>query len=216
MWPPPLGLTTAQLDQFDELERLALGFNDKLNLYSQASAEEFRERHLGHSLALAARPFPSGSLVADWGTGGGMPGLVLAIVFPDVSFHLIDSVGKKIRAVQTMARRLELANVEAHHVRAEKWRGRITHSVSRATAPLETLWAWHERVSGAASTYAEGWRPGLICLKGGSLTEEVSALQLRYPEVHVASHSLPDWLEESPLEGKKIVTVQGTVSRETA
>lgn len=215
-WPPPLGLSPAQIDQLHDLERLALRFNEKLNLYSQASAAAFRERHLAHSLALASRPFPPGSVVADWGTGGGMPGLVLAIAFPQVSFHLIDSVGKKIRAVQTMARRLDLANVEAHHVRAERWKGEVTHSVSRATAPLETLWSWHERVSQPGAAMSKTWPSGLICLKGGDLRDEISALRTSYPELSVDRRSLPHWLDERTLEDKEIVIVTAPVSRETA
>lgn len=206
-WPPPLGLTSAQLERLDELEHLALHFNEKLNLYSQASAEEFRERHIAHSLALATHAFPRGSVVADWGTGGGMPGLVLAVAFPEVTFHLIDSVGKKIRAVQSMARRLGLSNVEAHHTRAETWQGSVSHSVSRATAPLATLWHWHSRVSSMTPTGAGGWEPGLICLKGGVLDDEVRALTSRYPDLQVRTQALPEWLEDSPLEGKVIVEV---------
>lgn len=214
IWPPPLGLTPTQLDRLGELEQLALRFNEKLNLYSQASAEEFRERHLAHSFALATRPFPPGSVVADWGTGGGMPGLVLAVAFPEVTFHLIDSVGKKIRAVQTMARRLDLSNVEAHHTRAEAWHGSVSHSVSRATAPLATLWHWHGRVNSATPAEKRGWPPGLICLKGGALDEEVHALTSLHPELEVRIQALPEWLEDSPLEGKVIVEVRTPALRE--
>ena len=214
-WPPPLGLSPTQLDRLAELERLALQFNEKLNLYSQASAEAFRERHIAHSLVLATRSFPPGSVVADWGTGGGMPGLVLAIAFPGTPFHLIDSVGKKIRAVQAMARRLGLNNVTAHHARAEAWPGRITHSVSRATSPLATLWAWHERVCEPVAFEEGHWPPGLICLKGGRLEEEIEALWQQHPNVGVKVYPLPDWLSGLKLEEKVVVEVTRGVSRDT-
>lgn len=214
-WPPPLGLNVAQLDRLAELERLALQFNAKLNLYSQASTEAFRERHIAHSLALATRSFPPDSVVADWGTGGGMPGLVLAIAFPETLFHLVDSVGKKIRAVQTMARRLGLDNVTAHHVRAEEWPGLITHSVSRATSPLATLWTWHERVCEPMASEEGQWHPGLICLKGGRLEKEIETLRQQHSNVEVEVSPLPDWLSDSKLEEKVVVEVRMGVSHDT-
>ena len=145
--PPPL--STDQEQKLRMLASLAQAFNTKINLYSEASTHEFWRRHILHSLTLACKSFPTGSRVADWGTGGGMPGLPLAILFPDVEFILIDAVQKKVRAVQTMARRLELGNVTAWHGRAEAFEGEVTHSVSRATAPLSTLWEWHQRAATA-------------------------------------------------------------------
>jgi 16S rRNA (guanine527-N7)-methyltransferase len=208
MWPPPLPLSDSQLDQLFALEEVALRFNARHNLYSEASARAFRERHLLHSLALATRPFPSDSVVVDWGTGGGMPGLVLAIVFPDTSFHLIDSVAKKIRSVRAMARRVGLDNVTAHHVRAERWPGAVTHSVSRATAPLLTLWEWHKQVEMPMRPVQGAWNPGLICLKGGALTEEVDALLKSDPTVDVTTHPLPSWIGSEGFEEKVIVEVK--------
>lgn len=207
-----LHLTDRQHAQLDELERQALAFNRKLNLYSQASARRFRLLHIEHSLVLATHRFPAESVVADWGTGGGMPGLVLAVVFPDATFHLIDSVGKKIRAVQTMARRLDLTNVEAHHTRAEVWDGHITHSVSRATAPLPTLWAWHQRaavpIDEAEPGESDGWKPGLICLKGGDLTEEIAAVEANAGNVSVTQTRVKQWLDDGHFDNKVIVQVQ--------
>lgn len=205
-----LDLTERQRDQLVELERQALAFNEKLNLYSQDSTEGFRLRHLAHSLTLATRPFPAGSVVADWGTGGGMPGLVLAVAFPDVTFHLIDSVGKKIRAVQAMARRIGLNNVEAHHTRAEQWTGRVTHSVSRATAPLDTLWGWHSRVVAPMQMDDAGWEPGLLCLKGGDLRGEIADLKAADAEVRVTTTLVKTWLDDPYFENKVLVQVTRT------
>lgn len=201
-----LYLTDRQRAQLATLEREALAFNTKLNLYSQASAEDFRLRHVAHSLTLATRPFPAGSVVADWGTGGGMPGLVLAIIFPEVSFHLIDSVEKKIRAVQAMARRVELDNVEAHHTRAEQWEGHVTHSVSRATAPLNTLWAWHSRVAVSREPAESAWPPGLLCLKGGDLRGEIANLKAA-ADVQVTTTPVRTWLDDPYFVDKVLVQV---------
>jgi 16S rRNA (guanine527-N7)-methyltransferase len=204
---PFITLSDRQREQLTVLEREALAFNEKLNLYSKTSAEDFRLRHVAHSLVLATQPFPVGSVVADWGTGGGMPGLVLAIVFPGSNFHLIDSVGKKIRAVQAMARRVGLGNVEAHHTRAEEWAGRATHSVSRATAPLDTLWAWHERVAVPLKPEVAGWETGLLCLKGGDLRNEIADLEAT--DAHARAKTVPvrTWLDDPYFEDKVLVQV---------
>jgi 16S rRNA (guanine527-N7)-methyltransferase len=202
----------SQREQLAELERHAIGLYKRLNLYSQASMERFWLLHIEHSLTLATRPFPPGSVVADWGTGGGMPGLVLAIVFPEATFHLIDSVRKKIRAVQTMARRLALTNVEVHHARAEAWEGRITHSVSRATAPLPTLWSWHRRVAvPSEATQADespAWEPGLICLKGGDLTAEIDAVEENDRRASVIQTPIGRWIDDPHFDEKVLVQVR--------
>lgn len=203
-------LTEAQRERLQRFQELALGFNAKLNLYSDASAEHFWQRHVLHSLALAVRPFPSGSRVVDWGTGGGLPGLPLAVLFPDVEFVLVDSVGKKIRAVQTMARRLGLGNVMAWHGRAEEWEGNATHSVSRATAPLATLWSWHERIARpTAASEAEAWPPGLFCLKGGDLEDEIAALTTIAPKLEVLRLPLPEVLPDPYFRTKVLLAVTG-------
>ena len=200
-------LSSHQREQLAELKRQALGFNKKLNLYSQASAAAFEQRHIAHSLTLATTPFPPESVVADWGTGGGIPGLVLAIACPDSTFHLIDSVGKKIRAVRSIARRIGLDNVEAHHTRAEEWSGSITHSVSRATAPLGTLWSWHLRVATRSLKEAEGWPPGLLCLKGGDLRDEIQDLTDHDPATQVTLTPVQQWLDAPYFQDKVLLQV---------
>ncbi len=202
-------LTEAQHDRLQHFQELALGFNRRLNLYSEASAEHFWQRHVLHSLALAVGPFPPGARVVDWGTGGGLPGLPLAVLFPESEFVLLDAVGKKIRAVQTMARRLGLDNVTAWHGRAEEWEGSTTHSVSRATSPLAVLWQWHARVAQPMETDAGAWPPGLYCLKGGDLSNEISALTTESPGLTVTRISLTEVLPDPYFRTKELLAVTG-------
>ena len=120
------------------------------------------------------------------GSGGGLPAIPLAAAFPAVTVHAVDAVEKKIQAVRTMGRRLGLDNLHPWHGRAEAWPGGAVFSVSRATAPLVDLWTWHVRIRRAADRAGEGhWRPGLVCLKGGDLGDEIAALRDAYPLVEV-------------------------------
>ncbi len=187
-WSAWAGLSPGQLEQLASYEREVLRFNRAHNLVSPAAAENFRAHHLTHALSLRWRSFPSGSTVVDWGSGGGLPAIPLAIAFPAVTIHAVDSVRKKMQAVRAMARRLGLENVEAWHGRAEDWPGETHYSVSRATAPLADLWQWHSRAAVGLSV-AEGdvWPPGLVCLKGGDLREEVQALKEALPRASIAA-----------------------------
>ena len=202
-------LTEPQRDRLRHFRELAQHFNARLNLYSPASAEAFWQRHIVHSLALAERAFPAGSAVVDWGTGGGLPGIPLAILFPEVHFTLVDSVGKKVRAVQTMARRLGLGNVTAWNGRAEAWEGRAHYSVSRATSPLVVLWAWHERVAVPLDVASDErfWTPGLLCLKGGDIEPEIADLLERYPDLHVERTALEPLLHDAYFRAKELISV---------
>lgn len=197
----PLDLVSDnQKKQLVEYDALLREHNQQVNLVSRATAEESWDRHVRHCLALTAKRFPKGASVVDYGSGGGLPGLVLAIAFPDTRFYLVDAVLKKVRAVDDMARRLGLDNVEAHHARAEKWKGPeggAAYAVSRATAPLWTLWRWFEPVRTAAEPLDGCWAPGLLTLKGGDLREEVAELKARRPQLRVRStpvgELLPRW-----------------------
>ena len=206
-----------QLAKFLELEQLLIEENTRKNLVSKKSLLEFKERHLLHSLALSHKTFPDASTVVDWGTGGGLPLLPLAIRFPDVTFVGVDSVGRKTEAVNRMAEVLGLTNVSVLHSRAEEAGLHVHYSVSRATAQLHELWAWHKRVAvplkNAQSAITElTWHPGLICLKGGDLQAEVSELEKKYNDVHVSVTPLTDIDSElygiPPFEGKVVVEVQ--------
>lgn len=174
-----LGLSAAQRATLEAFAAMATELNRRLNLYSRASTADFWTVHVQHSLALGLRPFQPGITVVDWGTGGGLPGLPLAIAFPATRFVLVDSVAKKVQAVRTMARRLDLDNVETWTGRAETWDGRAEGAVSRATAPLATLWEWTVRVL----SRPEG---ELRCLKGGDLRAECEAARAAHPDLAIA------------------------------
>ena len=190
-WDPWQGLTDRQQAQLRAYERELLRFNRTHNLVSPAAAKHFRAHHLKHVLALRWKSFPAGCAVVDWGTGGGLPAIPLAIAFPEVTVHAIDAVRKKVQAVRIMARRLELENLEVWHGRAEDWPGRAHYSVSRATAPLADLWQWHARVALAVVTEDDTvWPPGLVCLKGGNLRDETRTLEAVAPQTRTGRVSL--------------------------
>lgn len=184
------------------------GFNTTHNLVSRTATAEQLERHIHHCLYLTHRLFPDGATVVDWGTGGGLPAIPLAITFPEVHVVAIDAVEKKIMTVRAMARRLGLNNLEAWHGRAEAWPGTTHYSVSRATAPLVTLWSWHTRV--ASPFHMEDpacWRPGLVCLKGGDLAAEAADLVREFPGVQVVTQTLEDLGAPAYFEEKALVQV---------
>lgn len=175
----------------DELARL----NRRVNLVSPATMGDVWARHVRHSLCAAARPFPAGAVVVDWGSGGGLPAVPLAIACPHVTVVAVDAVGKKTEAVRLFARRLGLTNLTAWNGRAERYDGPAPHyAVSRATAPLADLWAWFAaaRVPLGGALPDGAWAPGLIALKGGDLADEVTALHAAAPGLTV---------DETPLDG---------------
>ena len=207
-WDPRTSLSPLQLEQLQQFGEALARVNRKINLVSRTSVAHLEERHVLHALALTRRRFPAGTTVVDWGAGGGLPSIPLAIAFPDVFFVAVDAVGKKMQAVRMMAREIGLTNVEAWHGRAEAWDGTATHSVSRATAQLATLWQWHERIARAAEPLTdEFWAPGLITLKGGDLNQEVQDLQTRYPALHVEREDLFGMLKRDYFAEKGILTV---------
>ena len=140
--------------------------------------EGLYEKHILHSLSIAAAfEFPSGIEIIDLGTGGGFPGIPLAIFYPEVKFHLVDSIAKKLKVVQAVAEAIELKNVTVQHSRVEDIRNRkFDFVVSRAVAPLNDLWRWSKPVLNKELSHKpenEAPRPGLICLKGGDLSKEI-------------------------------------------
>ena len=190
-------LSHHQHKQLVEYNRLLQEHNRGVNLVSRATADQSWERHIRHCLAFIAQRFPVGANVVDYGAGGGLPGLVLAIAFPDTRFYLVDAALKKVRAVEEMAQQLGLENVEVHHARAEKWKGPeegATYAVSRATAPLWTLWRWFEPIRVAAEAEVGCWTPGLLALKGGDLRAEIADLTSRRPALSVESKAIADLL----------------------
>ena len=200
------------LEQFADL---LLYYNKRINLISRSADLEVIRSHIRHCLVLAQKKFPRGTNVIDWGTGGGLPGIPLAIVFPEVDFVCVDAVGKKIQAVRAMARKLGLTNLEAWHGRAEAWTGKTVYSVSRATAPLKTLWGWHQRValSPRLKTNDSSWPAGLICLKGGDLTQEITELNEHFSGLEVHWESIRDPEGIVSWEEKCVLTVAEAVDK---
>jgi 16S rRNA (guanine527-N7)-methyltransferase len=210
-WTPFERLTAKQRQQLNAFEEMLCRFNERVNLISPDSERHFQMQHLLHCLTLTVRDFPAGSTVVDWGTGGGLPAVPLAICYPEVTVVGVDSVGKKGRAVRTMARRLDLDNCYAWTGRAAEWAGTAHYSVSRATAPLAELWQWHRRVAVDLPEPAgeEAWPPGLLALKGGDLSDEVAALRDAAPDVAVERRPLESLLGRNGFFGEKeIVSVR--------
>lgn len=167
--------TEQQLQQFAQLEALYKEWNEKINVISRKDIDALYEKHVLHSLAISAIcNFEDGAEVVDIGTGGGFPGIPLAIFFPEVEFLLSDSIGKKIKVVQEVAAAIGLKNVTAVHSRVEDVKGRkFDYAVSRAVAPLADLWTWINPLI-RKGRRSDDLPAGLICLKGGDLEKEIN------------------------------------------
>jgi 16S rRNA (guanine527-N7)-methyltransferase len=172
--------TPHQLEQFQALDELYKDWNSKINVISRKDIEGLYEKHVLHSLSIAAVfDFIPDTEIIDIGTGGGFPGIPLAIYFPEVKFHLVDSIAKKLKVVQEVANGIGLKNISVQHTRAEEIKNRkFDFVVSRAVAPLKDLWGWsrpllRNPVLAAQNPELTTPSPGLICLKGGDLTNEI-------------------------------------------
>ena len=172
--------TAQQLKQFAALKDLYTEWNEKINVISRKDIDSLYERHVLHSLAIAAAAnFNDGAEIIDIGTGGGFPGIPLAIFFPKVQFLLADSIGKKLKVVQAVADAIGLENVQVQHTRIEDIKNRkFDFAVSRAVAPLGELWKWAKPILRTGHC-SEEYGNGLICLKGGDLAEEFAASGVR-------------------------------------
>ena len=189
------GFTTEQLSQLAALETLYKEWNSKINVISRKDMDGLYEKHVLHSLSIAAVvDFVDGTEIVDIGTGGGFPGIPLAIFFPNVRFHLVDSIAKKLKVVEAVATAIGLKNVTTQHIRAEEIKGRnFDFAVSRAVAPLKELWGWAKPMlrspksdpdshrdrnlkaaESKSNTQIMKYSPGLICLKGGDLAHEIN------------------------------------------
>lgn len=173
--------TEKQLLQFAALKDLYAEWNEKINVISRKDMNNFYEHHVLHSLAIATQfDFPGGYNVLDIGTGGGFPGIPLAIFFPEVKFHLVDSINKKLKVVSEVANAIGLTNVATQHTRAKDIKDKkFDVVVSRAVAPLKDLWYWSKPLLKKRPIDQPKKISGLICLKGGDLSKEISESGLR-------------------------------------
>ncbi|MCH3881145.1 MULTISPECIES: 16S rRNA (guanine(527)-N(7))-methyltransferase RsmG [Tenacibaculum] len=191
-------LTATQIEQFSKLQELYEDWNLKINVVSRKDIDELYLRHVLHSLGIAkVMQFKPGAKVMDVGTGGGFPGIPLAILFPKVQFHLVDSIGKKIKVVNEVVAGLGLENVKTTHGRVEDVKDTYDFIVSRAVAQMETFVRWNK--GKIAKKQNHDLKNGILYLKGGDLTEELE----KYTSATI--YNLPDFFEEDFFETKKVV-----------
>ena len=194
-------LTADQRDKFGQMEELYQFWNARVNVISRQDIDTLYERHILHSLGIAkVLEFKSGTTILDVGTGGGFPGIPLAILFPKAQFHLVDSIGKKIRVVQEIADALKLDNVKAEQIRAEKLDDSYEFVVSRAVTRITPFMGWVKKNISKNSFHA--LRNGILYLKGGDLAEELSELNQKS-----RIYELSDFFEEEFFQTKKVLYV---------
>lgn len=195
------GLTEDQLQKFQALDALYHDWNSKINVISRRDIDNLYEHHVLHSLAIADFiQFKPGTKIMDLGTGGGFPGIPLAIMFPEVSFHLVDSIGKKIKVCQEVANALELKNVTTQWGRAEEIKDKYHFVVSRAVMPLMDLVKIVRK--NISREQFNAMPNGLICLKGGELEHETLPMK-----DHTYVSNLSESFDEEYFETKKVVHV---------
>ena len=191
-------LTALQLQQFEALETLYKDWNSKINVISRKDIDELYLRHVLHSLGIAkVISFKNGTKVLDVGTGGGFPGVPLAIMFPQCHFHLVDSIGKKLKVINGVSEALDLENIKTTHTRVETINDTYDFIVSRAVTAMPEFTKW---VKGKiAKQQNNDLKNGILYLKGGDLTEELK------PFSTVKAYLLSDYFEESFFETKKVI-----------
>ncbi|MBO4768851.1 MAG: 16S rRNA (guanine(527)-N(7))-methyltransferase RsmG [Bacteroidales bacterium] len=193
-------LTPLQKERFAALDALYRDWNAKINVISRKDIDSLYLHHVLHSLAIAkAVSFGAGENVLDVGTGGGFPGIPLAILFPETKFTLCDSIGKKIKVASAVAEALNLENVECVNARVETLPGQYDYIVSRAVTNMADFYGW---IKGR-------FRRQVICLKGGEVEEELAFCRSRH---HLAAKlitvcDVPMWFDENYFEGKKMVII---------
>ena len=193
-------LTQHQISQFEQLETLYKEWNAQINVVSRKDIDELYLRHVLHSLAIAkVQPLLDAATILDIGTGGGFPGIPLAILFPKTNFHLVDSIGKKIKVVNEVATALGLQNVKAEHLRAEKVKGQFDFIVSRAVTNMNDFVKWTKGKIKKKSNHE--LKNGILYLKGGDLTEELK----NFPKATL--YDLPNYFNEDFFETKKVVHI---------
>ncbi len=194
-------LTSKQKEQFILLGPLYKEWNEKINVISRKDIDNLYINHVLHSLAIAKfTSFLPGAKILDVGTGGGFPGIPLAILFPDTHFHLVDSIGKKITVVNEVAKAIGLTNVKGEQIRAEQLKGEYDFIVSRAVTRTKEFYGWiHNRVKKKSNHTLDN---GILYLKGGDLDAELAELKKPYQ-----LSELPDYFTEEFFLTKKVVYV---------
>lgn len=195
-------ISSIQFEQFSKLAGLYSFWNEQINVISRKDLENFYERHVLHSLGIAkVIQFREETKILDVGTGGGFPGIPLAILFPDSEFVLVDSIGKKIKVVNEVTQTLELKNVKGIHERAERINGKFDFIVSRAVTQMPEFINW---VNTKISKTSKNTLPnGILYLKGGDLTEEMKTVKQWHKE-----YLLKEFFEGEFFETKKVVYVK--------
>ncbi|WP_158995755.1 16S rRNA (guanine(527)-N(7))-methyltransferase RsmG [Mucilaginibacter sp. L196] len=195
-------ITPQQQQQFEQLPGLYNFWNNQINVISRKDIDQLYERHILHSLGIAkVMNFLPGENVLDVGTGGGFPGIPLAILFPETQFFLVDSIGKKIKVVKEVASALGLQNLKAEHLRAEQVDEKFDFVVSRAVTRLKEFYPW---VKGKFSNQSKNTLPnGILYLKGGDLEEEIAESGLAVQQYH-----LKNYFEEEFFETKQVIYVK--------
>jgi 16S rRNA (guanine527-N7)-methyltransferase len=193
-------LTAEQITAFDKLGEVYKDWNDKINVISRRDIDNLYEHHILHSLAIAKfAHFKNGTKIMDLGTGGGFPGVPLAIFFPECRFHLVDSIGKKLKVIEAAKEATGLRNIFTFHSRAEEMEYQYDFVVSRAVAPLRDLMKWS--TTKFLPKHLNEKRNGLICLKGGDLTAEKAGIKI------VQSYPLTDYFTEEFFQDKSLIYV---------
>ena len=194
-------LTEDQQRKFEQLYDLYVFWNAQINVISRKDIEELYERHILHSLGIAKFcTFQPGASILDVGTGGGFPGIPLAILFPETNFHLVDSIGKKIKVVNEVAAALGLKNIKATHSRAEQVEGKYDFVVSRAVTRLIDFYPWIADKFKKDSIHAIP--NGILYLKGGDLAEEIKESRLK-----AELYPLSEYFDEEFFETKYVVYI---------
>jgi 16S rRNA (guanine527-N7)-methyltransferase len=191
-------LSDNQIEQFQKLDFLYHDWNEKINVISRKDIDSLYTKHILHSLAIAkVNKFEPGTYVLDVGTGGGFPGIPLAILFPETRFFLIDIIAKKIKVVQAVAEALDLKNVKAEQLRAENVKGDFDFIVSRAVTNMPDFVSWVKTKIKKQNKHE--LKNGILYLKGGDLTEELAA----FPKA--TEYNISDFFEDEFFETKKVV-----------